>query len=611
MKFFEFIILFCLLTTSTVNSQQRIARTPGSKAEIQDRILERQLDYADAVEKRGNINSAYLAYSQLISKHDSDRRVLAGYVDLSIKNNRIKECEVTLKKIAKKYPVQAEDSGKDESQEMFSLVLLGYIAELYLRTDRAAAGQEVLGVIDSSDLSEKIRYEIRASVYMRSGFYAEAEKLYRELRKIEKDGNAYSRELFTINYSLGKIKKFAGELIKAAVSDASKDKKRVLMNTFNPRAELFRLYEIARFRDSILHSAENMYESGSEEAGNILSELYFNAGEYDKAYEMLRKISKGKSSDVLTKEFAVKLYREKNYEKAVYFFRLYYDSEVENTNEELLLLYISSLIGSSNYAGAEKIIKDSGIKNSELMLAELYHNRMGRSDEAVKMYKKNLKSEKTQSQYWRDYLTLLISKGDYQTAKGSVSKIFEERIADAFDPFMFTEFKYLEAVIYLNLRDRQKFTELSDLLIKDNFPSDRDNDLLRIIKDVSVIGDDDDLLGKYLKILTKSMDGSAETGELNFDHEKEENRQKKLLLMECRFKYLELNGKNEELLELAEIITGPELIDNNFARLITGYAKRSGKAAEVKDVLLSILKSGVGEEIKAEIRELIREREPS
>ncbi|MFA6653745.1 MAG: hypothetical protein WCS93_05350, partial [Candidatus Delongbacteria bacterium] len=204
-----------------------------------------------------------------------------------------------------------------------------------------------------------------------------------------------------------------------------------------------------------------------------------------------------------------------------------------------------------------------------------------------------------------------IAKGDYQAAKRSVIKVFEENIADVFDPTEFTEFKFLEAVIYLNLRDRQKFAELSDFLIKDNFPSDRDNDLLRIRKDISVIGDDDGFMGEYLKILIKSMDNSAETGKLKFDYEKEENRQKKLLLIECRFRYLELNGENEELLELAEIMAGPELIDNNFARLITGYAKRSGHTAEIKNVLLSILKSGAGEEIKAEIRELIREREPS
>lgn len=611
MKYVGPIILSLLMTIGTISAQQRLSKNSGGKAEIQDRILERQLTYAAAVEKRGDIHSAYLAYSQLIKKHDRDRRVVSGYVDLSIKDNKIKDCEVTLKNIVKKYPVQAEVSGEDKSQDIFPIEILGYVAELYLRTERGAAGQEVLSVIDSSGYPKKTRSEIRAEVYMRSGLFRDAEKIFRMLRKEVKNENSYAYELFMINYQLGNAEKFAEELIRAAVSDAGKDKRSMIESSFNPRAELFRLFESDQFKDYILHAAEVMYDSGSNEAGSILSELYFSAGDYDKAYEVLKSTGKKGSSNSLVKEFAVKLYTEKQYERSSHFFRLYYGSLGENTTEDVFLLYISSLIQSSKYAEAEKIIMESRPENSELMLADLYHNRLNRSDDALKLYEKYLRSEKAQSQYWRDYLMLLIAKGDYQAAKRSVIKVFEENIADVFDPTEFTEFKFLEAVIYLNLRDRQKFAELSDFLIKDNFPSDRDNDLLKIRKDISVIGDDDGFMGEYLKILIKSMDNSAETGKLKFDYEKEENRQKKLLLIECRFKYLELNGENEELLELAEIMAGPELIDNNFARLITGYAKRSGHTAEIKNVLLSILKSGAGEEIKAEIRELIREREPS
>ncbi len=611
MKLTEFIIISCLLSINFLIAQQRTAKVPGTGPDYQDRILERQLSYAEAVEKRGDINSAYLAYSQLIRKHDSDRRVLAGYVDLSIKNKKIKECEVTLKGLAKKYPLASDKKGSVKETDTLPLEIMGYIAELYFRTERPASGQEIFAVIDASAGPNKTISGIKASVYLRSGYYTEAEKIFRELRNIEKDGNAYSFELFTINYSLGKINKFTEELIKSAVSDMSKDKKTALSSTFNPRAELFRLYEVDQFRDSILYSAENMYASGTTEAGSILSELYFSSGEYDKAYETLRNTSRDKSSDVLIKEFAVKLYREKNYEKASYFFRLYHDTSGRETGENVTMMFISSLIGSSDYAGAEKIIKESGIKNSELMLAELYHNRLGKADEAVKLYKENLKSERAQGRYWRDYLLLLISKGDHQAAKRSAAKVFEENIADVFDPLIFTEFKYLEAVIHLFLEDREKFTELSEVLITDNFPSDRDNDLIRIRKDISVIGDDDEFLRKYLKTLSKNMDSTADTGVIEFRYEDQTDLQKKLLMMETLFKYLELNGMHKELLELSVKIADSGMMDNNFARLITAYAKKSGNADEMKPVLLSILKSGAGEEIKAEIREIIRERDPS
>jgi len=591
--------------------QQRTAKLPGSDPDIRNRILERQLDYAEAVEKRGDINSAYLAYSQLIKKHDSDRRVLTGYVDLSIKNKKIKECEVTLKALAKKYPVTSEKNRSGKETDNLPLEIMGFIAELYFRTERPASGQEIFAAIEASAGPGKMVSVIKASVYLRSGYYTEAEKIFRELRKIEKDGNAYSNELFKIYYSLEKIKKFTEELIRSADSDGSKNKKTALSSTFNPRAELFRLFEVDQFRDSILYSAENMYASGEREAGSILSELYFNSGEYDKAYETLKEISRGKSSDLLVKEFAVKLYREKNYEKASYFFRLYYDTSGRDAGEDMTKMFISSLVESSDYAGAEKIIKESGIGNSELMLAELYHNWLGKADEAVILYKEHLKSEKALGRYWRDYLLLLISKGDYQTAKVSAGRIFEKNIADVFDPLMFTEFKFLEAVIYIFLGDREKFTELSEVLIKDNFPSDRDNDLIRIKRDISVIGNDDEFLRKYLKILSKSMDSTADTGVMEFKYEDQTDVQKKSLMMETMFKYLELNGMHKELFELSLRIAGSGMMNNNFARLITAYTKKSGNADEMKPVLLSILKSEAGEEIKAEIREIIREREPS
>ena len=149
------------------------------------------------------------------------------------------------------------------------------------------------------------------------------------------------------------------------------------------------------------------------------------------------------------------------------------------------------------------------------------------------------------------------------------------------------------------------------MLIKDNFPSDRDNDLIRIKRDISVIGNDDEFLRKYLKILSKSMDSTADTGVMEFKYEDQTDVQKKSLMMETMFKYLELNGMHKELFELSLRIAGSGMMNNNFARLITAYTKKSGNADEMKPVLLSILKSEAGEEIKAEIREIIREREPS
>jgi hypothetical protein len=598
------------LTLFSIESQTRREKPAGDRASADNRILERQLLYAATAEERGELNSAYLAYAQLIKRHETDLRVVSGYVDISIKSGKVKECEVKVKDLAVKYPVKQGLIDPDDKTASFGLRLLGFLSEVYFRTGRDPAGYEVHSMIESANTSKQFKSEIKAISFMRSGRLLQAEKIFREIRKELKKSDLYSTELFMINYSLGKIEKFTSELLRSAVSETKKKPSEDL-TSFNPRAELFRLYEAEELKDSILRTVERSFLEGSEKTGLILSELYFSSGNYDKAFEILRKSSKDEGADNLTADFAIKLYNEKQYDKASYFFSLVYNNKISVKDEELIIMYISSLENSSRPAEAVRIIKESGIGNGELMTAKIYHNYLGMLEEADRLYGDNLTSNKSLYPYWRDYIMLKIIRKKYKDAVRVIDKVFKENIMDIFSPEPFFELKYYEAVTRLFLNKEEEFARLSDVLIRDNFISDLDNDLLKIKRDLAVIGDDKEFFNKYTEVFAHRMNNPVRIREIEFDYLNEQDGDKKLLMMETAFFYHSLREEKENIIELSKAILGSGLMNNNFARLIARYSKTSTAENGLREILMSILKTGVNEEIKAEIRDIIREREPS
>ncbi len=593
----------------TLGSQTRSVKSAGDKAPAEKRMIERQLFYAASAEQRGDLATAHKVYYQLAKRDDKDIRVLYRYIDLSVRLEKIKECEVTLKDLAKKYPVGTSYIDPEDETASFNLRLLGCLSELYFRSGREPLGYEVHLLIGSANTKKYFKDEIKAFSFMRSGNFPRAEHIFREIRKELKHDLIYSAEMYAMFFSAGKIGLSAEELIKSAVSSKKKNKFGDDPTGFDPRSELFRIFEIEEYRDSILSAAENSFSRGNEKAGLILSELYFNSGNYDKAYEILKKTSGEADGHLLTAEFAIKLYNETQFEKASYFFRLIFADKNKNEDEDLTNMYISSLENSAQINEAVKAIKESRVKNRELMLARIYHNRMGMFDEAEKLYKENLTKSKALYSYWRDYLLMKLARKKFVEASDIIKTVLENNIMDVFLPDPFYEMKFYEALSRLLIGKTDEFGKLSDILIRDDFASDHDNDLIKIRKDLAVIGDDESLLKKYLEVLIHILNKSVPIGQIDLPYENYEKGDKKDLIIETAFQYYDLKGEIKQLIKLSEYVLSQGEITDRFARLITGYLKKSGSEPAVRDLLKSVLKSGISDDIKAEIREIIRERE--
>ncbi len=607
-------ILLCLIAVSNVMSQTRGSAIKKDRNTADNRILDRQLAYAVSSEKNGNINSAYQAYSNLMKRYPAEIKVLTGFVDTSIKTGKIKECEISLKQLVNKHPVKQTFTDPSDDSSSYGIKLLGFIAELYFRTGRNPEGYEIITLIDSANTEKKFKKEIKAAVFMRSGYSEEAEKIYKELRKESGDENSYSEELFPIYLLQNKVEKFTDELIRSAeYKDKRPDSGKIKdAASFNPKAELLRLYEIGELRDSILMTAEKLFQKkGSKHTGLILSELYFSSNEYDKAFSVMKKLYDEKESRRLLTDFALKLYNSKEYEKASDFFELLYQNEGSSPDGELLRIYITCLENSSKFLSAENVIRESGIKNGDLMLAQMYHNHMGKLNESANLYKKNLTVNKSLSHYWRDYLNLMIAERKFNEAQDILSEILKGSIMDIFSSEPFFELKALEAELQLFSGNKEKFITLSEPLIRDDFFSDYDNDLLKIRKDLNIIGGDNDLLDKYLEVTACGIDISGGLRELEFVYEKEGDPEKKKLILETALRYHIFRNEKFEVIKLADYINGSGEMNNSFARLITGFSNKFHNDSDVRELLLALLKSGIDEEVKAEVRDLIREREPS
>ncbi|MCG2761020.1 MAG: hypothetical protein L6407_07395, partial [Candidatus Delongbacteria bacterium] len=230
---------------------------------------------------------------------------------------------------------------------------------------------------------------------------------------------------------------------------------------------------------------------------------------------------------------------------------------------------------------------------------------------ADKIYGKNLTKNKNHLQFWLDYIKLKIALKDFNNAKELLNTVFNDHITDIFSADSFYEFKFMDAVLSLLERNVNSFNDKANQIVRDDFISDFDNDLLKLIKDIGIIGNDEVFLSEYLEILTYKMDPKAKTEKIVLDFENENDAGKKILMIETKYYYLASKNENSQIVELFNRIITLNLLDNNLSKIFINFSKPVKMTEEIKSVLLLILKSSISEEIKAEVREIIREKQIS
>jgi len=599
-------ILILVLISIPVVCQTKGRVSSSSQETFEKRALERQLSYAQASEKRGDIASAYNNYAQLIKKYDSEVRVITGFIDMSVKTGRIKDCEIKLKEIANKYPVKNGVMNKGTSNDVYPLKIRGFLAEFFLRTSREENAYQLFTEIDKTGADKLLISEIKAAAFYRAGLFQAAEKIYLNLRKETKNEKAYSEELYNIYIASGRISGSVGELFKMIEPHDAKEGKVREVHSFNPEAELFRIYEKEEFKDSILKAAEKLPKT--ERNSIILSELYFNSGIYDKAFSVLKNSIPGGNGDLLISDYAVRLYSEKKYTEACSFFELSLKKSADNRTDDFTALYIECLKLSGQAAKAVKVIKSSGLKNKELILAEIYHNGLDSLIEADRLYKKNLTGNKSHTEFWKDYVKLKIALKDYKSAKVILSRVFDEQIIDIFTNTGFYEFKYMDAVIDLMAGDSGSFINKAEILVRDDFISDYDNDLLKISSDFKAIAADKELMTVYIEALGHRTDRKFRLNGIYKDFPEDLPADKRIVIYETNLYILIAQNEQDKVADLLNEMMDKNILNNTTAKMFTEYSRLRKNEEKINSLLILLLKSSISNEIKTEIREIIRNK---
>jgi hypothetical protein len=609
LKKYLYILCFTLIISISLTGQVQSRMPSQNQKTFEQKALERQLSYAQSSEKRGDIAAAYNSYFQMIKKYDSESRVISGFIDLSVKTGRIKECEKMLKDIAVKYPLKSGRLNKSVSSDTLPLTVRGFLAELFLRTSREESAYQIFTEIEKADIDKHFLAEIKASAFLRAGSFQTAERLYLSLRKESKNDGYYSEELYHIYQGLNKLSRSVNELLKMTGSYGSEENSKQDAGSFNPVAELFRLYETSEFRDSILQAAEKL--PGSERNSILLSDLYFNSGSYEKAFNIIKNSASGKNINHLSADYAVRLYGEKKYSEACSFFELAMQSQDLRKTDDFVILYLQCLDLSGQSLKAVGVLKKSEIKNKELILAEMYHNRLDSLSEADRLYKSYLTDNKSHSEYWKDYIRLKIALRDYKSAKSLLSRVFEKQIIEIFTHTGFYDFKYMEAVLDLLGGDIKSFHVKADMLIRDDFISDLDNDLFKISSDVKAAGDDIELMAVYLEVLSHRTDGNFKLGGIYNNYTDETPSERRVLIYETNLYILIAKNNTEKIAELLNEMIAKNQVNNTAAKMFSEYSKQHKNDERINGVLMLLLKSGISVDIKTEIREIIRDKKLS
>jgi len=604
------IIIFLTVFISALPQQVR-KNEPFLKAESvrqnELKILERQLSYVSDLEKKGNYASAYNSYLQLLRNYDNDFRVLSGFTEAAIRTGRIKECEVRLKEAAVKYPSKPGFIDKNDAERVYPLMIKALLAELFFRTERDDQASLIIDEIDRAEASKDLISSIKAYIFFKSARYEKAEKLYLSLRKESKSSIAYSEELFYIYLSTERITRAVSELFKMAEvneSSSGTDDQR----SINPSAELFALFDDPQYKDSVLSAAEKQKLTPSN--SELLSELYFNQGKYEKALSVLDQKDKSGSKELLLADFAVRLYSEKKYAEAVSFFERAAGLSGDRT-DDFTELYIKSLILSGKADEAVKVLKKSRLEDKDLQLAEIYHNSLDSLDNADALYTKALISPNENRQYWKDYIKLKIAKKDFIVAEELLKKVTATISKDKRYTNELNDLKFLEAVLELLKGDPDQFIKKSDMMIRDQVITDQDNDLLKAVSDVKAVRDKKDILELYKSMTAHKTDRSYKLSDAEYDIGKETDDAVKTVYYETRLYILTATNDITETVKLMKTVIDSGLINNYLAKMFTDYCRSKDSDPELNSVLMILLKSGIGDEVKAEIREVIREKQIS
>ncbi|MFO7809829.1 MAG: hypothetical protein R6V47_00455 [Candidatus Delongbacteria bacterium] len=343
----------------------------------------------------------------------------------------------------------------------------------------------------------------------------------------------------------------------------------------------------------------------------LLSEMYFGMQRYKRSFEVLESAQSDKNSELLAAEFAISLYNEKEYTEAVPFFSVAYKNDKFRSHQVFVKQYASCLARTSEFEGSGEVIMSSNLRDKELILAYHYHNEAGQLAKADEIYSEGLSFEKRYSDYWKDHIRLKIALGDIKGAEDLLDTVTKRDIHQVYSDEKYYEFQYLEIMLDAIKNDTGSLNEKANKVIRSRHNFDFNNDIIKLIRDISVIKDDSGILGHYSDMIRYIVNNKSELEGPYIDLENISDAEKKKIAAEINYYYLLSKKDRAGVDELFLTMISENIMDNTAAKRYLDHLDRNGLSKNSEKILMSILKSEVDGSLKTKAREILRGEELS
>ena len=603
----KYIILFLITAVSAeLMPQLRTQIEQQSRNEdMTRRNIERQINYAASLESRGNYDMSFNVYNRLALNYPRDLSVIRGLVEISLKADKIRQCETFLINTLRNDPVPENFTDPSDETAVFPFKVAAVTAEFFFRTSRNRQAYYYLDMIRNAKTDEYFKQELTASVFLNSGQYDSAEKIYKELRTKAGDELAFAPELYEIYLKGDRKQKLSDELIRMVLASEEREISLRSGSITSPEAVLFNLFEDSSYKDSILISAQNIAPNTV-----LLAEIYFNLQLYDRSYRTLL-ASGSHNREKAAYDMALRLFVQNDHVAAGGFFDIASNSSSFRNDHDFVVFYSLNFAKISDFEKAEELIMSSTVQDRQLLLAGLYHNYMGRLKEADSLYTNFIGRERKHLSYSTDQILLKIALGEYEQAADIALGLTNNRLVFVSDGQAYYEVRFLETVADLLMGKEDVFHRKARVQLMNGVPSDRDNDLIRIVKDLKQIGDDEDLKEIYKKIVKHRINPAFVPEIDHFECRSYGREALNVMCSEIAVYYYSIKNDTEKIEQILIEMTDDGLLTNTAVKTYLDHISANPNSKNTEDILFRILKSNVDEPIKSIVRETLRRTELS
>ncbi|NOR44337.1 MAG: hypothetical protein GQ534_02035 [Candidatus Delongbacteria bacterium] len=247
MNLSRFIVVSLIIFYSSIFAQYKKpvpknrSHNPKNYNQVQSTILK-----ANRYESVSEFGKSYNLYRSLMRTNSTDPDVLNGYVRNSVKIKKIKECEIKLKKI-----ISSSKKENKTNNEILEILLESFLGQLFLMTGRDMQGNEIIKLINASNISSELKYAMKGRMYYEASSFKNAIEQFIKVRQELKDNDLFSKELFKTYKSANMISEATNELVNIFAKEDKNLNREKRFDMFSAKHEMIKLFDLEENRDVI------------------------------------------------------------------------------------------------------------------------------------------------------------------------------------------------------------------------------------------------------------------------------------------------------------------------------------------------------------------------